>query len=149
MADTYTSLLYHIVFSTKNRAPIITKDIKSPLYEYIGGVVRSERGSLLEIGGVEDHVHLLARFKPISAIADTIRLIKTNSSKWLNESIVSDRFQWQTGYGAFTVSKSTLADVSRYIRNQPGHHRKHTFKEEFIRLLELNDIDYDEKYLWV
>jgi REP element-mobilizing transposase RayT len=109
MADTYTSLLYHIVFSTKNRASIITKDIKSPLYG----------------------------------------LIKTNSSKWLNESVVSDRFQWQTGYGAFTVGKSMLADVSRYIRNQPGHHREHTLKEEFIRLLELNDIDYDEKYLWV
>ncbi len=97
---------------------------------------------------MEDHVHLLARFKPTTAIAEAARLVKGNSSKWLNESAVSDRFRRQAGYGAFTVDKSMVADVSRYIRNQPDHHRKRTFKEELIELLELNDIDYDEDRIW-
>ncbi len=148
MSDTYTNLLYHIVFSTKHRAPIITEKIRERLYEYVGGIVRGEGGALLEIGGMEDHVHLLARLKPTMAIAEAARLVKTNSSKWLNESVVSDRFHWQTGYSAFTVGKSMVADVSRYIRNQAHHHRRRTFKEELIELLELNDVDYDKGRIW-
>ena len=148
MPDTYTNLLYHIVFSTKHRAPIIRAEFREPLYEYIGGIVRGEGGALLEIGGMEDHVHLLARLKPTLAVPEAARLIKANSSKWLNESVVADCFSWQAGYGAFTVGKSMVADVSRYIRNQPQHHRKRTFKEEFIELLELNNIEYDKERIW-
>jgi len=144
MSDTYTNLLYHVVFSTKHRAPIITEDIHGRLYEYIGGILRGEGGVLLEIGGMADHVHLLARLKPTLAVSEAARLIKANSSKWLNESVVSDRFRWQAGYGAFTVGTSMVPDVSRYIRNQAHHHRKRTFKEELIELLELNGVDYDE-----
>jgi REP element-mobilizing transposase RayT len=148
MSDTYTHLLYHIVFSTKHRAPIITDRIRERLYEYIGGIIRAEGGSLLEIGGMEDHVHLLARLKPTLAIAEAARLIKANSSKWLNESVVSDSFRWQAGYGAFTVGKSMVTDVSRYIRNQADHYRKRTFQEELIELLQLNGIDYDKDRIW-
>ncbi len=148
MSDTFSNLLYHIVFSTKHRAPIITEKIRERLYEYIGGIVRGEGGDLLEIGGMEDHVHLLARLKPTMAIAEAARLVKANSSKWLNESVVSERFGWQADYGAFTVGKSMVADVSRYIRNQAHHHRKRTFQEELIELLELNDVDYDKDRIW-
>ncbi len=148
MSDTYTNLLYHIVFSTKHRAPIITEGIRERLYKYIGGIVRNEGGALLEIGGMEDHVHLLARLKPTMAIAEAARLVKTNSSKWLNQGVVSGRFRWQAGYGAFTVGKSMVDDVSRYIRNQAHHHRKRAFQEELIELLELNDIDYDKDRIW-
>lgn len=148
MSATYTNLLYHLVFSTKGRIPLITDEIREPLYQYIGGIVRSEGGALLEIGGIEDHIHLLVRLKPTLALSDAVRLIKSNSSKWLNDGSYVRDFRWQTGYGAFTVSKSMMESVRRYIRNQPEHHRKQTFKAEFVDLLKLNNVDYNKKYLW-
>ena len=148
MSANYTNLLYHLVFSTKGRIPLITDEIREPLYQYIGGIVRSEGGALLEIGGIEDHIHLLVRLKPTLALSDAVRLIKSNSSKWLNDGSYVRDFRWQTGYGAFTVSKSMMESVRRYIRNQPEHHRKQTFKAEFVDLLKLNNVDYNKKYLW-
>ena len=149
MPHTYTNLLYHLVFSTKYRAPIITDILRDPLYRFIGGLIREEDGSLIEIGGIEDHVHIVARLKPTLAIAEALRFIKASSSKWVNASdLVRERFNWQVGYGAFTVSKSQLETVCRYVRNQRHHHRKKTFQEEFIELLQANEMDYDERYLW-
>ena len=149
MPHTYTNLLYHLVFSTKYRAPIITDILRDPLYRFIGGLIREEDGSLIEIGGIEDHVHIVARLKPTLAIAEALRFIKASSSKWVNVSdLVRERFNWQVGYGAFTVSKSQLETVCRYVRNQRHHHRKKTFQEEFIELLQANEMDYDERYLW-
>ena len=148
MASTFTNLLYHVVFSTKDRTPAIHEGLRERLYEYIGGIIRGERGVLLEIGGVPDHVHLLVKLKSDMAVAEFVRLVKSNSSKWLNES--NDpraRFEWQTGYGAFSVSESQARKVRKYIQTQESHHAKVSFRDELITLLEKHGIEYDERYL--
>src|SRR5215471_16573691 len=119
MPSSYTNLLYHLVFSTKERRPLITPELSADLYPYLGGIVRQEGGMLLEVGGMPDHVHLVARFRADLAVADMMRVIKANSSKWVNEraSRAVD-FAWQTGYGAFTVSGSQLPVVRRYVQRQ-------------------------------
>lgn len=118
MAGTYTNLLYHLVFSTKQRLSLITKELQPDLYSYIGGIIRGEGGTLLEIGGMPDHVHLLAKFKPTGSISDMLKVIKAGSSKWINEEQFKMRkFGWQDGYAAFTVSESQgyrRADARRY-----------------------------------
>lgn len=143
MAKTYTKLIYHIVFSTKERAPLITEEIRNRLYPYLGGVLRGEKGSLLEIGGVADHVHLLARFGTAIAVSDMVQRIKGNSSHWLNQQ-PGFRFAWQNGYGAFTVSESQVAAVRKYIQRQEEHHRRVSFKDELISLLRKHRIDFAE-----
>jgi REP element-mobilizing transposase RayT len=146
MAKTYTKLLYHIVFSTKERVPLITEDIRDRLYEYVGGIVRGEKGSLLEIGGVADHVHLLARFGASNAVSDMVQRIKGSSSHWLNQQ-PGNHFGWQTGYGAFTVSESQMTTVRRYIQRQEEHHQRTSYKDELISLLRKHGIDFDERDL--
>ncbi len=127
--STFTKLSYHIVFSTKYRCKSITDSSSERLYEYIGGIIRAKSGHLIEIGGVEDHVHLLANLSPTKSISDTIREIKANSSKWRNEfPDNTGRFEWQKGYGAFTVSYSQIESVRHYIRNQREHHRTKTLR---------------------
>jgi len=148
MATTFSNLLYHIVYSTKDRTPSIVGDLREPLYEYIGGIIRGERGILLEIGGVSDHVHLLAKFKTDIAVAMMVQKIKGKSSGWVNERPSHPgRFEWQAGYGIFSVSESLVDKVRRYIRNQEKHHKKVSFKDELIALLKKNGIPYDERYL--
>lgn len=148
MPSTFTNLLYHIVFSTKNRMPSIQPELQETLYEYMGGVLRGEGGMLLEIGGVSDHVHLLAKIKTDVAVAKIIKLVKGKSSRWVNaEKRPTHHFQWQEGYGAFTVSASHEERVRRYIRNQERHHRRTTFRDELIALLNRHGIVYDERYL--
>ena len=149
MATTFTNLLYHIVFSTKERRPMITEPIRSELYPYLGGIVREKDGILLEIGGTVDHVHIFAKLKQHIAIADILRELKANSSKLLNERPdLGQWYGWQTGYGAFTVSASQVSRVRNYIRNQEEHHRKRSFQEEFVNLLDKHGIEYEERYLW-
>jgi len=143
MARTYTKLVYHIVFSTKERVPLITEEVRDRLYEYLGGVTRGEKGSLLEIGGVADHVHLLARFGAAIAVSDMVQRIKGNSSHWLNQRPES-RFAWQNGYGAFTVSESQVTTVRKYIQRQEEHHSRLSFKDELISLPRKHRIDFDE-----
>jgi putative transposase len=148
MASTFTNLLFHIVFSTKDRTPSIHEGLRERLYEYMGGIIRGERGTLLEIGGVPDHVHLLAKLKSDISIAEMVRLVKSNSSKWVNESIgLTGRFEWQTGYGAFSVSESQAKKVGKYIQDQESHHTKVSFRDELITLLKKHGIEYDERYL--
>ena len=149
MASTLTNLLYHIVFSTKNREPIITAPIRENLYRYIGGIIRGEGGVLLEIGGMPDHVHLVVRFKSEPSVATMIKIIKSKSSKWLNEQPKRPgRFEWQRGYAAFTVSVSQLDKVRAYVRNQQQHHRRKTFQEELREILDKHGVAYEERYLW-
>jgi putative transposase len=149
MASTLTNLLYHVVFSTKNREPIITAPIRGKLFQYIGGIVRGEGGTLLEIGGTPDHVHLVMRLKSEPSVATMIKIIKSKSSKWLNEQPVRPgRFEWQRGYAAFTVSASQLERVRVYVRNQEKHHRRKTFQEELRALLYRHGVEFDERYLW-
>ena len=147
--STFTKLVYHIVFSTKYRLPLIDTEFQKKFYEYIGGIIRSQNGLLIENGGVEDHIHLLVNLSPIKAISDSIREIKTNSSKWRNElPMQMGRFEWQKGYGAFTVSYSQIESVRHYIKNQHEHHKTKNFEEEYIKFLELHNIEFDHKYLF-
>jgi putative transposase len=149
MPSTYTNLLYHIVFSTKNRIPLIADDLREELYKYIGGIIRAEGGVQIEIGGTKDHVHILAKFKPAISISEMLNRIKANSSKWANDQKMEyHKFGWQEGYAAFSVSKSQAPAIAQYIRNQEEHHRKQTFQEELVALLERHGIKYDPKYLW-
>jgi REP element-mobilizing transposase RayT len=145
----YTKLLYHVVFATKYRRGTIRDEFRRELYEYIGGVIRHRSGALLEIGGVEDHVHLLANLPASKAVSDVIRDIKSNSSKWLNErDDIPQIFEWQKGFGAFTVSYDRREIVTKYIRNQVEHHRTQTFQEEYVAFLERHDIKFERRYLF-
>jgi len=147
--STFSNLLFHIVYSTKYRKPTIHAHWQGDLYGYIGGIVRDQKGTLLKIGGVEDHVHLLVKLSPTVAISDVLRKIKSNSSKWINErSDVSRKFEWQSGYAAFSVSESQVPSVVDYIANQAEHHRKRTFEEEFVAILKKHNIDFEMRYVF-
>jgi REP element-mobilizing transposase RayT len=145
----FTSLSYHIVFATKYRACSIVKPTQERLYEYIGGTIRAKNGHLIQVGGMPDHVHILARLSPLSAVADVIRDVKASSSKWLNEqSEMKSLFEWQKGYAAFSVSYSRIESVQTYIQNQEEHHRKKTFQEEYIAFLKRHNIEFRLEYLF-
>lgn len=148
MPHTYTRLLVHAIFSTKERRPFITADIKPRLLAYIGGVLNELKAKALATNAVADHVHLLLSLPPTLAVADVLRVVKTNSSKWVHDTWHGREFAWQTGYGAFTVSASNTDQVRHYIAVQEEHHRTVTFQEEFLALLSRHGIEYDERYLW-
>ncbi len=149
MASTLTNLLFHLVFSTKDRTGIITDELESKLHPYIGGVVRGERGDPIAIGGTKDHIHILARLPASISVAEVLRRIKGNSSKWVGEQPdYRHPFAWQRGYAAFSVSQSMSRQVQRYIQNQKEHHRKLSFQDELLSLLEKHGIDYDQRYIW-
>jgi REP element-mobilizing transposase RayT len=144
--NTYTQLRYHLVFSTKNRMPFITGELRGALYDYMGGVLRGHGGTLLASGGMPDHVHLLAGWGTTVSVAEMLKLVKGSSSHWLNDRPdAPPGFAWQEGYGAFTVSASQVPAVKRYILNQEAHHRKVSFLEEFRTLLEKHGVDFDPK----
>ena len=147
MSNPYTKLLVHIVFGTKSRSSSIPADLREELYSYIGGIVRTEGASLQAIGGMPDHLHLLVRVGPRLAISDLMGKVKANASRWLNRRGNRGVFGWQAGYGAFSVSESGVAAVTRYIANQEEHHRKRTFREELVELLDRHGVDYDERFL--
>ncbi len=149
MANTYTNLLVHVVFSTKNRLPLILPDIQTRLYQYIGGIIRGEKGTLIEIGGTSDHIHIASKFGTEISISAIIRSVKANSSKWFNEQILNqDKFSWQKGYGAFSVSESQLNHLIQYIRGQEEHHRNKTFQEEYVDFLKHHRVEFMDRYLW-
>jgi len=151
MSQSYTNLIYHIVFSTKNRQPLITGEVKSRLYEYIGGTIRKQGGIALAINGMSDHLHVLAKLRADKAVSDVLRDLKANSSGWMHKVFPELKdFSWQNGYGAFTVSASQIEKVKEYIANQEKHHQKiGSFRDEFIKLLRANEIEFDEKYLFL
>jgi putative transposase len=149
MPHTFTNLLTHIIFSTRERRPSIDADLKPELLSYMGGIVRELGGSALTVNGTQDHVHLLVILPASVCVAEAMRVVKTNSSRWVHEQWLSRRaFGWQTGYGAFSVSKSHAPEIIRYIATQEEHHRKVSFKEESIAYLKKHEIDYDERYIW-
>jgi putative transposase len=149
MGTTLTNIVIHVTFSTKNREPKIVPEIQEELYRYIGGIIKRENCILIEIGGISEHIHLLIKISPVHAFSNIMQKIKGNSSKWINEQKqLNGKFAWQKGYGAFSVSESLVPSVIKYLRNQERHHRNLSFKEEFIRLLELHGIEYDDRYLW-
>jgi putative transposase len=149
MSNTFTNLIYHIVYSTKYRRATISSELQSDLYAYIGGILLNRDGIPLEIGGTADHIHILAKLSPKYAIMNVLRDLKADSSKWINERQKSQqRFEWQAGYGAFSVSSSQVDKVRSYIRDQEEHHRKQSFKDEFLSFLRKHQIEYDLKYVF-
>jgi REP element-mobilizing transposase RayT len=149
MANTYSELIYHVIFSTKRREPLISAGLCSDLYAYIGGIVRARKSMLVEIGGMPDHLHLVIRMCPDLSVAELVRLVKADSSKWVNERPDSiGRFGWQEGYGAFSVSSSQLPGVCEYVQRQSEHHRTRAFQEEYVEFLRRHEIEFDESYLW-
>jgi putative transposase len=145
----YISSHFHCVFSTKERRPFITPALRERLWPFLGGIARKNQMTALEIGGMDDHVHILLSLSSTLSIAKALQLIKGGSSKWVHETFPEQRlFGWQENYGAFTVSVSQLDKIIKYIKGQVEHHRKMTFQEEFLALLERHRIQYDERYLW-
>lgn len=149
MANTYSALFYHIVFSTKNRQIWIRDEIEYRVWSYIGGIARTHKLIAIQVGGVEDHIHALVMAKPIHSPSEIAKWLKSESSKWIHEEFERMRtFGWQDGYGAFSVSKSNVPSVVQYIKDQREHHKKESFEEEYERLMKLHEVDYDPTYLF-
>jgi putative transposase len=147
--SSFTSLAYHVIYSTKRRHPSIAADFRSRLYEYLGGLIRERKGSSIEIGGVADHIHILTYFPASIAVSDIVRDIKAISSGWINDQgFVRGRFEWQIGFAAFSVSYSLIEPVRKYILKQEEHHRIRTFEEEYTAFLEKHGIEFDRRYLF-
>jgi putative transposase len=145
----YVSAHFHCVFSTKERRPFITPELRDRLWPFLGGIARQNKMKAVEIGGMPDHVHLLISLPSTMTIAKAMQLIKGGSSKWVHETFTNQRtFSWQEEYGAFSVSMSQMDKTIAYIRGQAEHHRKFTFQEKFLQLLKKHALEYDERYLW-
>ena len=145
----FVSSLYHCVWSTKDRRPLITPELEERLWSYIGGIARKNHMKAIAVGGIEDHVHVLLSIHQTVAVSQGLQLIKGGSSKWVHEEFLEHRnFGWQEGYGAFSIGVSQLDDTIRYIDNQKEHHAKRDFQAEFIAFLERNQVDYDPRYIW-
>ncbi len=149
MANTFTSLHYHVIFSTKNRELLIHQDIEQRVWSYLGGIARENDMKALLVGGIENHLHLLLGIPAALSVSKALQLIKGGSSGWMKENLPGmGSFAWQDGYAAFTVSKSQVPEVEEYIRGQREHHRVKTFEEEYRTFLDRHEIDYDEEYVF-
>ncbi len=148
MANTFSQCFYHFVFSTKQRVNFIQPEIEDRVWAYIGGIAKNHDMSAVQVGGIEDHVHALVMAKPKWAPSEIVQLLKGESSKWVHQELPNlSKFGWQDGYAVFTVSKSIVPRVVDYIRDQRTHHSTKTFEEEYVELLELHGVEYDERYL--
>jgi REP element-mobilizing transposase RayT len=150
MPQSRASVLVHIVFSTKNRFPFLANHgIRKELHAYLGGACKGMDCPVVTVGGVADHVHILCFLSRKKAIAEVVKEIKMQSSKWIkSKSPLLHKFEWQRGYGIFSVNTKDIAHVKRYIENQEERHRIRTFKEEFRHFLDEHEIAYDERYVW-
>jgi REP-associated tyrosine transposase len=149
MAQTLTSLLVHLIFSTKNRMPLITADVEPDLFAYIGAILKNNESRLLDAGGTSDHVHLLISQSKNIALSSLLKDVKKDSSSWIKTQSKRFRdFHWQDGYGAFSIGHRDVPDLKPYLASQKEHHRKQTFQEELIKFLKEYEIEYDERYLW-
>jgi REP element-mobilizing transposase RayT len=149
VANTYTSLHYHVIFSTKNREPWIRQDIEQRVWSYLGGIARENDMKALLVGGIENHAHLLLGIPASLSVSKALQLLKGGSSGWIKEQFPGlGGFAWQDGYAAFTVSKSQLPEIEAYIRGQREHHRVKTFEEEYRAFLDKHEIDYKEEYVF-
>ena len=149
MANTYTQIHIHAVFAVQNRVSLINKSWQERLYKYIIAVIQKHGHKVLSIGGMPDHIHILFGFRPTQALSNLIQEVKRDSSEWINkEKLVMGRFSWQEGYGAFSYGKSQIPDVANYIETQGNHHKKRTFREEYLDFLEKFNVEYDERYIF-
>jgi len=149
MPNTYCRLLVHVIFAVKGRQNLISNQWKNELYKYITGIISNKNQKLLCINGTGDHIHILIGLKPDIAVSDLVRDIKNNSTNFINSrNYIAEKFNSQTGFGAFSYSNSQIDSVVKYLINQESHHLKKTFREEYIEILGKFDIKYDEKYLF-
>jgi REP element-mobilizing transposase RayT len=149
MANTYTQIHLQFVFAVKYRLGMIQPSWKDKLYKYITGIVQQNNHKMLIINGMPDHVHLLIGLRPAQSVSNLLQDIKGSSSKWINEkNFIPHKFAWQEGYGAFSYGRSQLDDVIRYIEKQEEHHRKKSFREEYLQFLEKFEVEYDKKYIF-
>ena len=149
MPHTFTNLLVHFIFSTKDRRPHLDAQIRPRVLAYMGGVFRETGATPILINGPDDHVHALASIPATASVADVMRVVKTNTSRWVHETWPDRRaFAWQSGYGAFSVSQSNRVEAEKYIATQEEHHRHVSFREEFLAFLKRHGITYDERYVW-
>jgi putative transposase len=147
--QSFGSLYFHLIFSTKHRAPMLVGDVPERLYAYIGGILRDEKGVLVAAGGMPDHVHLLVSLGRESSMSDALRQIKGSSSSWIHETFPDlSGFAWQVGYAAFSVSYSQIDSVKQYLATQAEHHRTVSFQDEFRTFLRKHDLAFDERYVW-
>ena len=149
MANTYTQLYIHIIFAVKGRESLIPKQHKEALHQYITRIITRKKQTVIQINSMPDHVHILVGITPDIAISDLVRAIKASSSKWINQKRwFVGRFEWQTGFGAFSYAHSHLDAVVHYIKNQEKHHSHQTFREEYLEFLRRFDVPYNPKYIF-
>lgn len=147
MSHTSRNILLHFIFSTEGRRPLIKPEFRDDLFAYLGGIVREMNDTALIINGMNDHVHMLIRSRPVHSAAEIARTAKTNSSRWVREKHSAD-FGWQTGYGVFSVSESSIVSVTKYIAEQEMHPKKRSFQQEYVAFLKKNHVEYDPRYVW-
>ena len=148
MGHTYSSLYFHVIWSTKDRKPIIKTSFRNKLYSYIGGIIKKEKTDLLSIGGISNHIHILIKTNTQNKISDLIQKIKGGSSAFINQTLPNEKFNWQSGYGIFAVSISKVDTVKQYIVNQELHHKKISYENEFEKLLDKHKIKYKKDFLF-
>ena len=149
MANTYTQIHIQAIFAVQNRQALIQNEWKDELYKYITGIVQNHNHKMLQINGMPDHLHLFFGMRPTQSISDLMKIVKGDSSKWINEKgFLKTKFSWQAGFGAFSYAKSQVPKVIKYIQNQEEHHKRKTFIEEYVDFLKAFEIDYDERYIF-
>lgn len=148
MTHSYKKHFFHLIWSTKNRVPYISNEIQSRLYQYLSAMANERKAKIMEIGGMEDHLHILLEMNQLDKYTDLIRDLKACSSMWIHRSFINSQdFAWQQGHGSFSVSYSAIDEVRKYIQNQETHHKKLTFEEEYLKFLELHHIQYDKRFV--
>lgn len=149
MANTYSQLYIHFVFAVQNRVSLIQPEWEEELYKYITGIIQNKTHKMIAFNGMPDHLHLFIGYQPKEAMSELIKVVKSESTKWVKgRGFVRGKFQWQEGYGAFSYSRSQVDRVYHYIRNQKEHHRKKSFREEYLQLLKKFNVNFDERYVF-
>jgi REP element-mobilizing transposase RayT len=149
MANTYSQIYMHVVIVVKWRSNLISSDWKLDLFKYINGIVVSKKDKIMCLNGVSDHLHILLSISPSTRISDLVRDIKANSAKWINEQrFINTRFEWQNGFGVFSVSPGRVDRTIDYIKNQEAHHQRDSFRTEYLKILKKAGVEYDEKYIF-
>lgn len=149
MPQSLSSILIHLIFSTKNREPFLTPNIETELYPYMASIFAAKKCPALTINGTADHIHALCSLSRVVPVADLLEAVKAKSSKWIKTKGREFRnFHWQDGYGAFSIGQSQVSTVKRYVASQKEHHRRITFQDEYRKFLKLYEVDYDERYVW-
>jgi REP element-mobilizing transposase RayT len=149
MANTYTQIHIQLVFAVQNRASLIKDSWKDEMYKYMTGIIQNKDHKMLQINSMPDHIHILIGLRPTQALAELVKVVKQESTSWINDQkFTLKKFNWQEGYGAFSYTKSDVPRVIKYIQNQENHHREIKFLDEYVEMLKVHEIDYDEKYLF-